>query len=118
MSGSVDDLKMAHLFAVARLCGVNAEWLALGTGPRSGAGGAAVAEPTTHYEVTEARHRALLQAYLSLSEEVRFAVRMLIETLAGAQNPRMHAFMRELEQFNHKRDAAKRPRQSKADERK
>ncbi len=53
----------------------------------------------------EPRHLALLQAYLSLPEETRFAVRMLIETLAGAQNPRMHAFMRELEQFNHKRDA-------------
>lgn len=124
MSGAVDDLKMAHLFTVSRLCGVNPEWLALGTGRKgpslAGGGSAAVvAEGSVHYDAEpsiEHRHRALLQAYQSLPEETRFAVRMLIETLAGAQNPRMHAFMRELEQFNHKRDSAKKPRKGKVDE--
>lgn len=97
MSGGVDDLKMAHLFAVARLCGVEPEWLALGTGQKER--GSAPTPPDMDH-----RHLALLQAYLRLPEEQRFVVRMLIETLDGAQNPRLHQFMRQLEEHNHVRD--------------
>ncbi len=34
---------------------------------------------------------------MSLPRETRFAIRMLIETLAGAQDPKLHAFMKDLE---------------------
>jgi len=55
----------------------------------------------------ERRHIALLQSYLSLPDEQRFAVRMLIETLAGAQNPRLQKFMRQIEDHNHVCDRAR-----------
>lgn len=91
---------MAHLFAVARVCNVEPEWLALGTGQKV-RGGPQPASPGI-----ERRHLALLQAYLRLPEEQGFVVRMLIETLDGAQNPRLQKFMRQLEDFNHARDRA------------
>ncbi len=67
--------------------------------------GAAATPPSSDSGI-ERRHLALLQSYLSLPEETRFAVRMLIETLAGAQNPRLHRFMQQIEAFNHERDGA------------
>lgn len=68
---------------------------------------AVVAEPVAPY--MERQHIALLQAYLSLAPEIRFSLRMLIESLAGAKNPRMAKFMAEIEAFNHKRAAKVKP---------
>jgi transcriptional regulator with XRE-family HTH domain len=125
MDGSVDDLKTAHLFAVARLCNVDAEWLGLGTGPKrrsvTSIADGATPEYTTSERASspqptfENRHVALLQAYLTLPRDTRSAVRMLIETLAGVRNPAMREFTRKMEDHNHRRDATpaitgKRPR--------
>lgn len=102
LSGSLKDLKMAHLFAAARCCGVEAEWLALDQGPmrHEQSVRATSAAPSPF----EQRHLSLLRLYLTLPDEQRFAVRMLIETLSGAQNPRLHRFMQQIEAFNHERD--------------
>ena len=65
--------------------------------------------------VLEPRHRALLQPCLSLPDAQRLAVRMLIETLAGAQNPRMHRFMQQIEDRNHVRDHVRAPEPARED---
>lgn len=104
-SGSLKDLKLENLFAVAKLCSVEPEWLALGSGPMRP--GEEPLQPTRAGSALERRHRALLEAYLSLPDEQRFAVRTLIETLAGAQNPRLHQFMQQTEARNHVRDKAR-----------
>ena len=95
-----------HMAMLARHARVNVD--ELHTGRASRAGGATPSADSPE-PALEQRHRALLQSYLSLPEEQRFAVRMLIETLAGAQNPRLHKFMRQIEDHNHVRDRQSAP---------
>jgi hypothetical protein len=72
-------IQPAYLFAVARRCGVDAEWLATARG-----------EPlkSTVDHGLPYRRLTLIKAYGTLPPEVRMPIRALIETLATAQSDR------------------------------
>lgn len=75
--GTSENLKADHAFKIAKLCRVNAEWLATGRGkPAIDAGAVSEFEP---------KHVDLLRMYKRLPDEVRSPIRQMIETLAAAQ---------------------------------
>lgn len=74
------NLKAVHAFKIARLCHVDAEWLATGRGSPQPVSG--VREPAAEFEP---KHTDLLRMYRRLPEEVRLPIRQMIETLAAAQ---------------------------------
>lgn len=82
-------MKAEHVFPVAARLNVNPEWLANGKGDKS-RGLAATAERLPPNRV------ALMQAYGTLSPEVRRPIRVLIETLAVASSPGYHRFEEQL----------------------
>lgn len=78
-TGGSATLKAEHAFKIARLCGVDPEWLVTGRGKPQPL---AVREPGPEFE---AKHADLIRMYRRLPDEVRLPIRQLIETLAAAQ---------------------------------
>lgn len=87
-------LQATHCFALSKLMNVDAEWLATGRGTMAG-GGVRGLEP---------RHVALIQAYRRLPQEQRTPIRMLIEALHAALDPKQREWSINMDQHNKRRD--------------
>lgn len=90
-----------HIFKLARVLQVDAEWLATGEG-RKDRGIAQVRADMK--EIPESR-LDLIRRYGTLPKEIRFSIRMLIQTLAVAGSEKYASWSKEIEQFNEIRDA-------------
>lgn len=96
-SGGSKKIKAEYVFIVARLYGVDPEWLALGRGKpdRNSASQESIAQ----------KHRDLLAMYLRLPDELRFQVRGLITTMSAALSERHTAWSAQETERNKVRDA-------------
>jgi transcriptional regulator with XRE-family HTH domain len=89
------NLKMEHLFAVADACGVDARWLATGSGVmRPGKGSAC-----THADIPQ-RRIDLIRMYGKLPDEIRHPIRQLIEGLSYLHHPDKGEYARRVESYN------------------
>lgn len=80
-SGASTNIKAEHLFIVARLYRVDAEWLALGKGkPERKATSSSIDIPPARL--------ALIRLYGKLPKDLRFQIRGLITVLAAASSDR------------------------------
>jgi transcriptional regulator with XRE-family HTH domain len=83
LTGKSKTLTASHAFKIARLCRVDAEWLATGRGRHD-------AQPTEKHKKIdptqefEAKHIDLLRMYKRLPKEIRYDIRNMIQTLAAA----------------------------------
>ena len=89
-------LKADHVFKIARLCHVSAEWLATGKGVAHPVEGVREPPPAEF----EPKHVDLLRMYKRLPEELRLPIRQMIETLAAAQREKYSSWVA------HEREAA------------
>ena len=87
-TGNTQDMKASHVFAVARLCGCDAEWLATGHGPAPGQERRRRAGHSSLTAEFAPRHIDLLRMYKALPEEIRMPIRQMIETLSAARRER------------------------------
>ncbi len=107
-------LKAEHVFLIARLCQVDAEWLATGEGrPKRKA--AAIAEDVAKYGDIPQRRIDLIKAYGRLPKDVRAPIRTLIETLAIVHSERYATYSRSLQAMAEERDS--KPKKESARER-
>lgn len=85
--GQVKNLRMEHLFAIARILDINPEWLATGRGHKKGHlfdQDGMVREPgTPTYDHLNHEEQALLDSYRSLSYSTRKNLRDAIIELAS-----------------------------------
>lgn len=101
LSGGSKEIKAEHVFVVARMGRVDAEWLATGKGRMEPKESGAPSDIPQH-------RLDLIRMYGRLPEEVRFSIRGLITTLAAAQSERYAKWSSAEQERNVKRDA-KRP---------
>ena len=98
IAGDTVELRSPHVFAVARLCKVDPEWLATGHGsmrPKAAK--------------LEEHHLSLLQDYRKLNQESQTAVRTIIVSLARLSDPAYLAWQKRMEEHNRKRDGKPAP---------
>lgn len=88
--GKSDNLKANHAFTIAKLCGVNAEWLATGKGKP-------YPNPVQNMvgPLIEPKHLDLIRMYRRLPPEARLPVRQLIEVLAAAHRERYATWLKD-----------------------
>ena len=79
-NGKADTIKAVHVFAVARRCKVNPEWLATGEGKPD-----LPKDVARAYDIPD-RRLELIRLYGRLPDEVRFHIRGIIEALAAASS--------------------------------
>lgn len=94
IAGDTVELRAPHVFAVARACKVDAEWLATGHGAM---------RPKTPR--IDEHHLSLLQDYRMLDQETQTAVRTIIVSLARLKDPAYLAWQKRMEEHNRRRDA-------------
>lgn len=80
-NGQTKNLAMAHLFAVADACRVNARWLGTGQGEMG------LDKKADPYADIPQRRIDLIRMYGRLPDETRRAIRHMIETLAWVTHP-------------------------------
>ncbi len=95
-SGDSKEIKVAHVFALADMCQVDAKWLAIGEGSPRPNKGPKGSDTLPHSEF-EPKHRDLLRMYLRLPPEVRAPIRQMIETMSAAQREKYHSWSRKAE---------------------
>lgn len=92
------EIKAGHVFAVAKLCKVNPEWLATGEGkpelPK--ASGRAADIPDHHLD--------LIRTYAKLPKEIKFYIWGLVTTLAAASSSTYAKWSREMADAAKRRD--------------
>jgi hypothetical protein len=90
--GETKELRAAHVFAVARRCEVDPEWLATGNGAMKRG-----AKSSTPVPADIPAHRiALIKLYSTLPAEDRAAARRFIETMAWQHHPRKDEYVKGL----------------------
>lgn len=87
-SGKTQELKAEHAFKIARLCRVDAEWLATGRGNAR-----PIAEPATPWGF-EKKDLDLLRMFLRLHEDIQLPIRNMVQTLAAAHKERYASWSR------------------------
>lgn len=95
---NVKELKAAHVFAVAKLCKVDAEWLATGNGKPE------LPKPSGRAADIPDHRLALIRQYGQLPDAVRYHIRGLIQTLAIASSDRYAAWSLEMADAAKQRD--------------
>ncbi len=97
-------LQATHCFAIAKLLGVDAEWLATGHGQM------VASRRKSTFELSEG-DPGLLDAYHRLPEQAKLPVRALIESLTVAFDPTYHAYIETVIEHQNNHRAAKSPRE-------
>ncbi len=83
-------MKAEHVFPVARLCKVEAEWLATGAGKRT-RDAARIAEDHSAYADVPRHRIALIRLYGTLPDDIRRPIRAMIETLSSGASRRLRS---------------------------
>lgn len=103
LNGKSGDIKANNALAVARRCRVNVGWLVTGEGPmRPGVADSATAGIPPH-------RIALIQAYGRLPADMRAPIRLLIETLALAQDEKYAKWSKEVAEYTNNAKTSKNP---------